>query len=96
MIDLAALFGGQGLLGGGFDLSKLLAPKYETIAAPGGWDATVKPAPSPMQQFGMDMTKPSQGPVPQAPQAAAAPDPRRPVDMSALMQAINNRPKLGI
>jgi hypothetical protein len=96
MIDFASLFGGAGLLGGGFDLSKLIAPKPETIAAPGGWDATVKPAPSPMQQIGMSMLKPSPGPVPTAPQVSAAPDPRRPVDMSALMQAINNRPKLGI
>ena len=96
MIDLIAMLGKMGMPGG-FDISSIVGPKSSTVAAPGGWDATVKPAPSPMQQFGQDMLKPSPGPIPQAPPPAAAPQMARPpTDMSALLQAISNRPKLGV
>ncbi len=95
MIDLLAMLGKMGMPAG-FDISSIVSPKTETIAAPGGWDATVKPQASPMQQFGQDMLKPSPGPFPQAAAPQAAPDPRKQVDMSALLQAISNRPKLGV
>jgi hypothetical protein len=96
MIDLLAMLGKMGMPAG-FDISSIVGPKSETIAAPGGWDATVKPQATPMQQFGQDMLKPSPGPVPQAPAPMQAPQQARQApDMSALLQAINNRQKLGV
>jgi hypothetical protein len=86
MIELLEMLGKMGMPAG-FDISSIVGGK----AAPGA-PPTASPAPTtmggPSQQTG--------GGIPQPPAMTAAPDPRRPVDMSALMQAINNRPKLGI
>lgn len=91
MIDMLLAALGSGGMPGGFDISSVLGGKT-TGAAPGGAPAVPGAAPAPMTTGG----QPS-GAIPQAPPMMAPTTAMRPApDMSALMQAINNRPKLGI